>query len=573
MTVQSSAMENKQDEVANVDPITTEIIRHSLNSVAEQMKRTLIRTAFSPVIYEVLDFAVSIYDRNVRLLAQAPTLPIFMGTLSFCVEAAVKGVGGESTLEPGDILYINLPYATGTHPQDAALIMPVFTGANELIGYSAVKAHLLDVGGKEPYSTDTVDVFQEGTIYPGVKLYRRGERIADIYRTLLANSRMPTAIGGDVEAMVAAARVGAAGMREVVERYDAKRFAGAVERMLDHGEALVRSYLQDIPDGRYSAFGRMDSDGIRDEEIEFEVIVEVKGSNVAVDFSNAPDAREGPINCPRPDTVSASSVAIMMLAGSGDQPNQGHFRPIEVITRPGSMFEPLPPSPCFLVGWATLQAMEVIYKALATAMPERVPASSGGCILTLVPWGVREKTREPWADAMICPVGQGAHVSGDGANSLMHISETSTRFPSAEVWEARNPWLVEKVELAQDSGGAGRYRGGLGMDISFRALEPSFVTSVIERTKNPPWGLAGGEKGRANRAVLRLPDGQFRVIGKATRVEVPVNAVLEIECGGGGGYGPSAERDEDAVRADIKEGYISEESARKHYPHVFAAVH
>ncbi|WP_292277745.1 hydantoinase B/oxoprolinase family protein [Mesorhizobium sp.] len=572
MTGQRSEMKKAtQAMIADVDPITTEIIRHTLNSVAEQMKRTLIRTAFSPVIYEVLDFAVSIYDRQVRLLAQAPTLPIFMGTLSFCVEAAVKGVGGEKALEPGDILYINLPYATGTHPQDAALIMPVFAGGDELIGYAAVKAHLLDVGGKEPYSTDTVDLFQEGTIFPGVKLYRRGERVLDIYRTLLANSRMPTAIGGDVEAMVASLRVGAVGLRDVVERYGGERFSGSVERMLDHGEALVRSYLQEIPDGRYSAFGRMDSDGIRDEEIEFEVIVEIAGSSVTVDYSNAPEARGGPINCPRPDTVSATSVAIMMLAGSGDQPNQGHFRPIEVITRPGSMFEPLPPSPCFLVGWATLQAMEVIYKALATALPERVPASSGGCILTVVPWGLRSGTREPWADAFICPVGQGAHAAGDGANSLMHISETSTRFPSAEVWEARNPWLFEKVELAQDSGGAGRYRGGLGLDISFRALEDSWVTSVIERTKNPPWGLAGGDTGRPNRAVLRLPDGRTKEIGKATRVEVPKDAIFEIQCGGGGGYGPASEREAEAVRVDVREGYISDGHARRHYGHVLPA--
>src|SRR4051812_35744409 len=158
----------------DADPITTEVIRHGLNSAAEQMKRALVRTAFSPVIYEVLDFAVAIYDRRVRLLAQAPSLPFFMGTMSFCVEAAVEAGGGEDALEPGDIVLYNYPYGTGSHPQDAAVVMPVYL-ENELIGYTTIKGHWLDIGGKEPYSTDTVDVFREGTIFPGVKLYNRGE--------------------------------------------------------------------------------------------------------------------------------------------------------------------------------------------------------------------------------------------------------------------------------------------------------------------------------------------------------------------------------------------------------------
>ena len=160
----------------DIDPITTQIIRNSLNSAAEQMKKALCRTAMSPIIYEVLDFAGAIYDRDLRMLAQAPSLPLFMGTLNFCIEEAVKGVGGEENLNEGDIIIYNSPYGTGSHPQDAALVMPVFF-ENELIAYTAIKAHWLDIAGKEPYSTDTVDVFQEGTVYPGVKLYSKGELV------------------------------------------------------------------------------------------------------------------------------------------------------------------------------------------------------------------------------------------------------------------------------------------------------------------------------------------------------------------------------------------------------------
>src|SRR5438034_5556017 len=210
--------------VADADPITTEVIRNGLNSAANQMKRALIRTSFSPVIYEVLDFAVAIYDREIRMLAQAPSLPFFMGTMNFCVEAAVEAAGGEAALEPGDIVLYNFPYGTGSHPQDAAVVMPVFLHDEELIGYTTIKGHLLDIGGKEPYSTDTVDVFQEGTIFPGVKLYARGELVRDIYRMALANSRVPKMVAGDVNAEVVGVRTAASAMLRLVERYGLETF-------------------------------------------------------------------------------------------------------------------------------------------------------------------------------------------------------------------------------------------------------------------------------------------------------------------------------------------------------------
>ena len=203
---------------AAVDPVATEIVRQGLNAAAEQMKRALVRTAFSPVVYEVLDFAAALYDRDIAMLAQAPSLPTFMGTMSFCVRAAVDAVGGEDALEPGDIVIYNVPYGTGSHPQDVAMVMPVFVGG-ELIGYSAIKAHWLDIGGKDPYSTDTVDVFQEGTIFPGVKLYAGGRLVEDIFRFAVANSRVPKMVAGDINATVVGVRTGAAALARLVERH------------------------------------------------------------------------------------------------------------------------------------------------------------------------------------------------------------------------------------------------------------------------------------------------------------------------------------------------------------------
>jgi len=553
----------------DADPVTTEVIRHALNSAANQMKRALVRTAFSPIIYEVLDFAVAIYDRDMRLLAQAPSLPLFMGTLNFCVQRAVEGVGGEENLKPGDIIMYNEPYGTGSHPQDLAMVMPVFLEDGDLVGYTAIKGHWLDIGGKDPYSTDTVDVFQEGTIFPGVKLYDGGKLVRDIQRMALANTRVPKMVVGDMNAQVTGVRMGAEALVHVVERYGRDTFDICVERMYDHGEAVVRSYFERIPDGVYVGYGEMDNNGVSDAPIPFEVRVEVNGTDVRIDFSNAPETQAGPINCPVPSTISASRIAISMLAGGGESPNEGHFRPIEVVTRPGTMFHPLPPSPCFLYGWPALQAIEVVYHAIAKALPAAVPACSGGDICSLVWWGVREETGEPWADGSPHPVGQGAHANGDGG-VMLHIAESATRFSPIEVWEARNPWLVEKLEIAPDSGGPGRYRGGPGIDYHFTMLEDAYVTAAIERTKNAPWGLEGGGEGRPNGAALRMPDGTKTYFGKATRLLVPKGATLELYCGGGGGYGSPSERPVEAVLKDLREGYITEEFARKHYPHAFA---
>jgi N-methylhydantoinase B len=556
----------RQVATAEVDPVTTEVVRHALISAAEQMKRALVRTAFNPIIYEVQDFAVAIYDRDVRLLSQALGMQHFMGRLSFGIEACVDAIGGEARLERGDILFYNVPYLSGAHANDAAVVMPVFV-EDGLIGYTAITAHWLDVGGKDPYSTDTVDVFQEGTLFPGVKLYRRGERDDDLYRTLLANCRVPKLLAGDLNAEIVGLRTGAAALVKIVERHGAEVFASVVERMLDHGEATMRSFFERIPDGRYVAQAVLDSDGVGDEEIPFEIVVEVEGSSVRVDYTGVPDALPGPLNCPEPGTFSSTRMALMMLAAGGEAPNDGHFRPIEVVTRPGSMFHPLPPAPCFLYGWSFFQSTEAMYHALGQAQPEIAPAWSGGDILTIVWWGNREATGEPWADGSPHPIGQGASARGDGASALMHHLQSATRFSPVEVWETRNPWLVEHAELAPDSGGAGRFRGGLGMDFDFLVTEDLNITAVIERTKNAPPGLVGGREGRANGATVEYPDGRRVRIAKATRLPLSKGTRIELRCGGGGGFGEPSERDPSAVVEDLREGYVSEEHARRWYPH------
>ncbi|MCC7285129.1 MAG: hydantoinase B/oxoprolinase family protein [Burkholderiaceae bacterium] len=555
---------------SSADPITTEVVRHALNSAANQMKHALVRTSFSPIIYEVLDFAVAIYDKDVRLLAQAPSLPMFMGTLDFCIKESVAGVGGVEALEPGDILLYNWPYGTGSHPQDVAMVMPVFDKAQEIIGYTAIKGHWLDIGAKDVYCTDTVDVFQEGTVFPGVKLVSKGKIVRDIYRFVVANTRIPKMVEGDMNATIIAVRAGANALQRVFERFGPETFWPCVEEMYNHGERVVRSYFEKIPDGRYVGNGVLDNNGIETDQIPFEVVLEVSGSNVRIDFSNAPPQQKGPINCPVPSTLSASRVAISMLAGFGEPPNEGMFRALEIVTRPGTLFHPLSPAPCYLYGWPALQSIEVIYNAISKAIPDAVPASSGGCILGISYSGWREGTEEPWADGAPHPTGQGAWKGGDGG-TMLHISESATRFAPLEVWEQRDPWITERMELAQDSCGPGTWRGGPGIDFEFRFTEQINMTAAIERAQNNPWGLAGGGEARPNGAGVVYPDGRRRDFSKVTRLPLPAGTVFTLRTGGGGGYGPSTERPVEKVLDDLRDGYISEAFARRHYPQAFKA--
>jgi N-methylhydantoinase B len=560
----------RMDPATRADPVTTQIIRHALGSAAKQMKRAAIRTSFSPIIYEALDFAVVIYDRHVRLLAQAPTLPIFMGTMGFCIEAAVAAIGGEGKLEPGDVLLYNRPYGTGSHAQDCAIVMPVFMSDGRLVGYAANKAHWLDIGAKAPYCTDTTDVYQEGVIFPGVKLYKRGRPDDDIHRMVLANCRFRGAVEGDLAAQVASCRVGARELVRLIERFGLDVFEACVERMIDHGEEVVRNFFKKIPDGTYRATAHLDNNGVDDRTIEFDITVTVQGTDVRVDFSGVPDAQPGPVNCPLPSTVSGARVAIAMLAGGAHEiPNEGHFRPLEVVTRPGSMFHPVEPQPCYLYGWPLMSAMEAMYQAFAAAAPDYVPSGSAGDVCGVLFHGRRQQGGAEFFGGASLPVGQGAHARGDGATMfVLALAQSQTQSP--ELQEAKLPVLYERWEFAADSAGPGQFRGGLGWELHYRLLEDAKLIAVMERTKAPSWAQQGGFGGQPNRFEVDFAGGNTEPFIKVTDRAVPAGSRFRIFCGGGGGYGPPRQREPEAVKLDLLNEVISLEHAQRYYAHALA---
>jgi N-methylhydantoinase B len=554
---------------SEVDPVTASIIQHGLDAAADQMLVALKRTAFSPIIYDILDGGGAFYDRHFRMLSQIQTLPLFTGSLGLCVESVATHYADRGGLEDGDVLVVNDPFLTGTHQWDVAVIVPGFLDG-ELVAYAAIKAHQLDVGALAPFVSNSTDVFQEGTIYPGVKLYKAGELDDDLYRTMLANTRLPESAAGDLSAQAGACRTGLRALLELMERYGLEQFDAAVEVILDAGEAKMRERLAALPPGRYTSTTVHEHNGVEKVMIPYEVAIEIDADGITIDLTDAPPAQPGPVNSPRVGVVSAIRCAMMALAIDDGRANEGYFRPLELKTRPGSMFDAQRPAPCALASYPMYILIEGINEAVAQAIPERMPGGFDMCV-SLVMWG-NDEQGSFWADSINVVGGApAAAVYGDGGGPLMPIGCSGLRGISWEVWEAKTPMLIEQADFAPDSAGAGRHRGGPGVDLVVSALRDMELTVVNERSQVPTFPLAGGRKGRRNEAIVRAPDGSVEEHVKVTGAQVPKGARIEVRTGGGAGYGRPEQRSPEAVHADVAAGYLSEEGARRQYPHAFAA--
>ncbi len=563
----ASAEKNMGSNKKLVDPVTTQVIRYGLNGAAEQMKIAVVRTAFSPIIYDAHDFACAIYDRQVRLLAQAQTIPIFQGTLHLVIEGVLRSLGGEENLNPGDVIVTNYAYDTGTHANDIAVVVPGFIDG-KLVSYAVIKAHMMDVGGKSMVPVDTTDVWQEGLILPGVKLFDAGVRNEALFQTMMINSRLPQDLAGDLNALIGAARLGLDAFYPLVERYGLETFGHSVEALWDHGEKVVRKRISELKDGRWTAYGQIDEDGVSTDPVPYEVTVEVREDMIYVDLTNAPEQTTGPINIPYGSTLSAIRASVMAVAGSGtgESANDGHFRPIEVKTKPGTIFHPTSPAPIGIYGFVCPQFMDVIFRALANADPRAV-AASGPELGAIVVVGSNDGVF--WAGACDLTGGQPAALSyGDGGAPLMHMEASGTRITSWEVWEGRYPMTVDHFEYDPDTGGVGKYRGSNAVKLRMTAHEKMTLIPIFERTKIGMEGLFGGGEGASNQCKITLPDGTVNYYSKAY-FDVPAGTVIDIRMSGGGGVGNSKERDSEAVHADIRDELVSEGFARANYPHAF----
>ncbi|WP_066367406.1 hydantoinase B/oxoprolinase family protein [Herbidospora mongoliensis] len=548
--------------MTTLDGATVEVVRSYLLSAAEEMRATLVRTSFNPVIYEVHDFGMSMYDAGLRLIAEATGLTFFLGANDFALRKGVEYVGVEN-LHPGDVVLMNYPYWNSAHTYDATLFAPVFEG-DDLVGFLCVRAHWMDLGAKDPgYVLDSTDMHQEGLIFPGTKVVSRGVPVREIHELIRFNSRMPNEVLGDLHAQIAALRTGERRFLEILAKFGRPTVEAAVDRIIADGEARTRAALAALPQGSWTAVDWVDDDGITDDPVKMQVTVTIEDGAFTVDFAGSAPAAAGPINMPYGATEAICKVVLKSLT-SADQPsNEGTVAPLVVRAEPGTLFHAVYPQPTFTL-WTGIVAVELILKALAQGMPDRLAASSGGDVPGFMMVGVHPDTGKLFAVSNNDPVGWGATPHHDGMHAATHVSGSTGRTTPIEVLEAKTGMFFERVEIRTDSGGAGRFRGGAGLHRDIRFVTEGEFLSVIKKTRSRPWALDGGQEPEPNQVIV-FPgtDREERVSTRRTPVS-PGDRVTLLTAGGGG-HGDPRDRDPAAVRDDVAEGYVSAEAARDLY--------
>ncbi|MBO1329784.1 hydantoinase B/oxoprolinase family protein [Streptomyces sp. VRA16 Mangrove soil] len=555
---------SSRTEVA-IDPITTEIIRCALLQAAEDMNTTLIRSAYTPTIYEAKDCAVALLDRDHHVLGQSSGLPIFLGNLEECTRATERMYGRDVWRE-GDVWVLNDSYIGGTHLNDVTVYAPIHVGG-DLVGFAASRAHWIDMGSKDPGgSMDSTTIYQEGLRMGPLKIYEGGEPCTLTQDLIARQVRFPQPTLGDMRAQVACALTGARRLAEIVERWGLDTLAAARDAIFEQTRRLERAQIAAVPDGVYEATGRLDNDGIDlGTPLHVTVRVTIDGDRMTVDVTDCADQATGPVNCGAAQTVAACRVGYKLLI-SGEVPlNGGSFDPLEVVTRPGSMLAAIEPAACQYYYSHLGLVIDLVVKALAPAMPERAAAASYGDSMIVQFTGLDPRSGKLFVSQEATVGGWGAWEAGDGESCLINNVNGSLRDMPVEVLETLFPIRVERYAVRTDSAGPGRTRGGNGVVREYRFTADQNLSLWWERSVTPAWGLFGGEEGAAPRVTLNPGRPDARSLLKANALLVRDGDVLRCESGGGGGYGPVAERTADAVEEDVRQGVLSAEHVRERY--------
>ncbi|MEQ8248098.1 MAG: hydantoinase B/oxoprolinase family protein [Alphaproteobacteria bacterium] len=546
-------MDTTEPAAATADAALTEVIRHYFLSAAEEMRATLVRTAFSPVIYEVRDFGISIYDSRLDLVAEATGLTRFLGANDYAVRKVMEYVG-VANLRPGDIVLSNYPYWNAAHVSDATLTAPVFDpDSDKPFAYLCVRAHWADLGAKDPgYVIDSTDMHQEGLVFPGTHVFRAGAAVREIHELLRYNSRMPDIVLGDLDAQVASIRTGTRRLKGILAKFDAATVDAALRRLLDHGEATARAALATLPEGSWAAEDILDDDGISDDPITMKVRVTHRAGKFEIDFAGSPPCVPGPVNLPFGSTLATCKVAFKALTTPEVASNGGHMRPLFVHADPGTLFNASYPAPTF-TQWTGIVLLELIFKALAPVLPHRLAASSGGDVPGFMMIGQHPDTGATYAISNNDAVGWGATAAHDGADTRNHPCQSIVRNTPIEVMETRTPMFFERVEMVPGSGGPGQYRGGLGLRRDIRFLASGEFLTVMKKTKSRPWSLVGAGQPASTRTILFPGTDRERKVGTA-RTRVEAGDRVRIMTAGGGGYGDPTARDPALIEQDRIDG-------------------
>ena len=558
-----------QTPLTPVDPVTLEVLRGQLDSVAEEMQLIILKSSHSTIVSESLDATSAVFDRQGRTIAQAVAIPIHLGVLAE-LGRRFAAAYPDGVAQPGDVYAINDPYAGGTHLPDFAVAAPVFFD-QALVGYVVTMTHHQDIGGSVPGSTavQVHDHFAEGLRVPMLKLVAAGQRNGDLMELMFANSRTPENMRGDLNAQIAACETGVERAEAVFVRWGSETVEAGIEALLDYAERLTRRQIEQIPDGDYEFEDFMDDDGSSPdaEPIRFKLRVSVRGSDIHFDFTGTADQVKTAINNVPSSTISAVYYAVRVLTGDSAPNNDGCYRPVTVELPPGSIVNPRFPAPINARAVCLRRVIDTVLGAMAQAIPERMTAAHCGQSSLIHVGTVDAETGRrivatvggPWMGGM------GARATKDGIDVTDHDASNVYHMP-VETSEAELPVLFREVALWQDSGGAGKWRGGLGYHTQFEWLAGEGAATVRrDRHRFAPWGLLGGRSGPFCRTTLAPAGGPAAPLPSKGSLTLKPGDRMDLWTTGSGGHGSPLERAPERVLVDVLDGKVSPQAALEEY--------
>jgi len=549
-----------------IDPILLEVLRNRLDAIADEMELTLLKSAASPIVKEGLDASAALFNVRGETIAQAAAIPIHLGALQFAAQRIVRAFPPEG-MRDGDAFLLNDPYDGGTHLPDITLAVPIVIDGRA-VALACTMCHHQDVGGRTPGSvpTDATELYQEGVIIPPTQLFRAGTLDENLFALLTRNVRLPDVFTGDLMAQVAAGRLGGLRLRELFTAHGADTVLGYIEELLARAERLTRAQIEAIADGEYAFEDYLDDDGVDlGRRVRIAVTVRVRGSSMTFDFTGTDPQVRGPFNSVPASTMSAVYYAIRAISDQSIPNNGGCFRAVDAILPEGTIVNPRPPAPVSCRTATIKRIADTILGALVRARPGRMPAANSGTLLVMAFGGRDPETGRTFVASELAAGGMGARPDKDGIDVIETDVSNCMNIPVESV-EMNFPLRIPRLSLWTDSGGAGRRRGGLGLEKVFEATTTDVTISHRgERFASTPWGLAGGAPGVSAHAFIVRRDG--------TREDLPSKKMIVLHPGdqlweyiaGGAGYGDPLDRDPELVLADVLDGKITPASARAVY--------
>jgi len=549
------------------DVFTTEIIKDAIVALGEEMFNAMIRTSMSPIIYETTDFAVGATDAKGNLLAQGNGVTAFLATLDTAVQSLLTHYD-PADIAPGDVFISNNPYeGGGTHLSDVVILVPVFAG-EQLIAWTVNKAHWTEVGGAQPGSVSTVstEIYQEGLRFCFLRLYEQGKINKSLLQLIRDNVRLPDSTIGDMHAGVAAAKVGAKRIDEIVDKYGREAVLHAMDELLDYGERMTLAELAKLPNGVYEAEDVVEEDGLGGGPFKIKVKVTISDDRMVTDYTGTDPQAVGPINCTYTGLVTGVRCLFKAVTNTEIPANGGCFRALDIVCPDGTVVSAQNPAPVSLYYEPLLAAIDVMWKALAPVLPDRLPAGHQRSVGATFVSGIHPDSGELFVMGEPLVGGWGASDRLDGDSGQFCAANGETFNIPTELFESRYGVQIQQYAFHDEDGGAGEFRGGKGVVLDYQiTADQAYLTYAASRTESKPWGMQGGQDGSNNYALILRHDGTSERHHMCTTVPVAKGETIRLMTGTGGGFGDPKKRAPEKLRHDIKNGFVTLEQAEKYY--------